>query len=423
MKKLFLLTLLFTLSFSALIEELKVGQSPFVNVGVDCSNKTVFIESNTSNSYYLFYAEEVIGVKSGFNASIPFYGDIDKITEPFMLRCEGSKGYYTLTFDIDECSLMQRFYVVKEIVFKEAEEVEEENETKVDEEPPVVLNLHAKPSGWTNREVTISGSIEDNEGVYGYYFKCSKNDEYRFVAKHEINFKCSDEGENRAYVIPEDINNNKGMIYFVDYKIDKIKPTLSSFKVEPDWGRTYVNISVEGFDLGGSGIKEFYYSCNGKEFNMKEYSNENIFRCYSNGINSAYVYFVDNAGNTGKNFTIQYKIDRIKPYFKNFSVEYDDKGVFAWGSIGDDESGVRGYEYTCNDSWEFVKSSWIDIRCHGSGILRVIAYDNAGNKVEKIINYKPLSRFEYAKKKGKDILALAIAYIQDWLCENFNMFC
>ncbi len=405
MRTIFLILFLLTVSYSAFLEDLSFGKPVYVNVYVDCSNKAINITSNTTNKYYLFYGEEVIGTREGINVSIPFYGNINTITEPFTLRNERSDNnhnYYIVAFTIRECKQMDGFYIVKMIEFEEEKPEENETTNETEEEkdtiPPIVVNLHPVPSNWSNTSVYITGKVLDDSMVYGYYYKCEKYGDYMFKMSNKIDFTCNLEGIHNAYVKAEDIYHNIGGEIKIPYKIDRTKPIINTFSINPDtWTNQRVDIYVDGYDRD-SKIKYVFYRCNDEPFRHSS-KNPFTFSCYTG--NKADVFFEDNAHNIGKKYTITYKIDRIKPTV-NLTSENDLKYTYVWGKINDSLSGVKGYSFKCNDEKEtFIKSAWIDIKCKGKGMLTINVFDNAGNKIVIEKRYEPLSIWEFIIKMIK----------------------
>ncbi|KAA0002389.1 MAG: hypothetical protein FE044_03085 [Thermoplasmata archaeon] len=254
-------------------------------------------------------------------------------------------------------------------------------------------------NNWYLGDVKVSlYSYDKGTGVKCIYYML---DDSPWLEYHTL-FNVIGEGIHDLYYYAEDNAGNKENINHIQIKIDGTAPTtqcqLSGYKGNDGWYITNVTITLTASDAT-SGINKTYYKLNNQSW--QEYTQS--FKITEDGVYTLYYYSVDNAGNEEDEKTKTIKVDKamptatiIKPREGYLYIEDREIMSTVFGNtiiIGkitivvdasNHESGVNRVEFYIDNvlqntimeepyTWEW---NYLSIGTH---LIKVVAYDNAGN--------------------------------------------
>lgn len=256
----------------------------------------------------------------------------------------------------------------------------------------VVLNSNSKD--WTNKPITITGSIQDNHSGIGsiFYRKSLENDLKNFeniVESKEdieekpdadgsfvINLPADDYAGNYTVYGKDKVGNISNGVTF-EVNMDKTAPVVNSVETPADW--TNQNVTVKGTVSDNlSNVKAVFYKLvddeNWSEATLdkdgKDYSFEIEKQNYNDVVQ---VYCVDNADNESEVISKQLFMDIEEP--SDVEITYSDKhnvietitGAIFWFfnpnkempcdvtlTSTDNLSGIRCFEYSLDDGETFT---------------------------------------------------------------------
>jgi len=220
--------------------------------------------------------------------------------------------------------------------------------------------------------------------------------------EYHTSFKIIGEGIHDLYYYAEDNVGNKEDVSHIQIKIDETGPTtechISGYKGNDGWYITNVTITLIASDAT-SGINKTFYKVNNGTWN--KYTEP--FDIVEDGVYTLYYYSVDNAGNKENEKTKIIKIDKALPTAKIIKpregyLYIEDREIIPtllgntvivgkitiYVDASNHESGVNRVEFYIDNIlqntvmqepyvWEWNYFSM------GTHLIKVVAYDNAGN--------------------------------------------
>jgi len=268
--------------------------------------------------------------------------------------------------------------------------------------PPVTYcNLYGKKgkNNWYVSNVSVELIATDKGmGVKDTYYML----EGKPWLQYKNMFKVTNEGIYDLYYYSVDNAGNKEDIKYKTFKIDKTKPTttyeLNGYKGNDGWYITNVTVHLFASDAVSGINKTFYRIGNGS---WQTYSNE--FAISKDGVYTVYYYSVDRAGNTEdiKHFTL--KIDKAKPIAtivkprRGYLYLWDREimptlfgntliigRITIFVDASNHESGIQKVQFYIDNILQIEDSEppyaweW-NYLAIGTHLIKVVAYDNAGN--------------------------------------------
>lgn len=275
-------------------------------------------------------------------------------------------------------------------------------EIKKDTYPPDTdcqLSGTISNNSWYVSDVTITLTVSDiGTGVkYTMYMLddcCWKT--------YSAPFKVTDDGHHVVYYYSVDNVGNHESLECSHFKIDKKPPTtssnLSGILGGKDWYITNVTVILTSVDET-SGINQTMYRVDCCEW--KTYSEP--FKVTENGDHTVCYYSIDEAGNKEQEKSVEFKIDKkspivsiirpkigylyrwdkeIRPTFTGNTVIIGGITVEATGT--NHESGMSKVEFYIDNIFQYEDKEWPyswlwDYLSFGTHVIKVVAYDNAGN--------------------------------------------
>jgi len=276
--------------------------------------------------------------------------------------------------------------------------------------PQTICSLSGEKgeNGWYLGDVKVSlYSYDKGTGVKCIYYML---DESPWLIYH-TSFNVIGEGTHDLYFYAEDYAGNKEDVNHIQIKIDETAPTtqcqLSGYKGNDGWYITNVTVTLVATDAT-SGVNKTFYRINNGTWN--EYTEP--FDITEDGVYTLYYYSVDKAGNEEEEKTKTIKIDKamptvtiIKPREGYLYIEDREIMSTVFGNtiiIGkitivvdasNHESGISKVEFCIDNvlqesvtqqpyAWQW---NYLAIGTH---LIKVIAYDNAGNSASDEIVVK-----------------------------------
>ncbi|KAA0006814.1 MAG: hypothetical protein FE045_01875 [Thermoplasmata archaeon] len=254
-------------------------------------------------------------------------------------------------------------------------------------------------NNWYLGDVKVSlCSYDKGMGVKCTYYKL---DESPWLEYH-TSFNVIGEGIHDLYFYAEDNVGNKEDVNHIQIKIDETKPStqcqLSGYKGSDGWYITNVTVTLVATDAT-SGINKTFYKINNGTWH--EYTGS--FDITEDGVYTLYYYSTDKAGNEEEQKTKTIKIDKAKPtvtitkpkmgylYIEDREIMPTVLGntiiigkITIYVDASNHESGISKVEfYIDNILQESVTQQpyawqW-NYLAIGTHLIKVIAYDNAGN--------------------------------------------
>ena len=271
----------------------------------------------------------------------------------------GSVLTYTWVFDWNT----QDDGTVQNVVFS----IDTSKVTLSDEDTvaPTISTPVVNPSAWTNGDVEITGTVNDNfSGVKAVYYKKVGTEEAQTatLTGNTYSFTISASSYEGEYVVwCEDNKGNKSDEVKASVMMDNIQPTIAAKADVTDWTNKKVTISGTAIDAE-SGVKAVYYQKGNEskveitnfdkasglfEFEVaaQEYAGDYTVSC------------VDAAGNESKT-TVAVKMDNKVPEITDIKADITDwtkKPIVISGTVSDTTSGVSKIYYTQGESGEKVE--------------------------------------------------------------------
>ena len=227
-------------------------------------------------------------------------------------------------------------------------------------------------------------------------------------------FKVTDDGHHVVYYYSVDDAGNQEIVECSHFKIDKKSPTtsseLSGIPGGEDWYMSNVTATLTGVDET-SGINRTMYRIDWGEWHI--YSEP--FEVTENGHHVICYYSIDNAGNEEQWELVDFKIDKKSPMViiekpKKGYLYFEDREIMQTllgntiiiGRIAievhamNHESGMSKVEFYIDNIFQYEDKEWPyswlwDYLSFGTHVIKVVAYDIAGNTVMDEMTIKILN--------------------------------
>ena len=274
----------------------------------------------------------------------------------------------------------------------------------IDLDAPKNVTLVADITGWSNTEVTLTGSAEDdNSKIIAYAFSTSGtkplDSEWEQLDKPESQItKTKKYAENTSiYFHVKDFAGNTAVSNKVQVKYDNAAPTITKIQKNPlGWTNTDVTLTLTATDdLSGVAGYEFTttYHEPTKEAGNYTYVSPTTELTATTivGGGKIYVYVIDDAGNVKYTAYEVDTIDTVKPTISITSYKYENEKTKIEIEATDDISGINQIDVngttisSINSSTkENTKVATFEIT--KAGLIEIKAIDKAGNEAVKEIN-------------------------------------
>lgn len=244
--------------------------------------------------------------------------------------------------------------------------------------PRITGTTNSSNSEWTNQDVTITSSGEDDHSgikqIYYYYTANDKLKDWNEDNKTTVKGIWTAERSNEVFVIAEDkVGNLSEPVSAGDVNIDKTKPRLlsTSNDSKSKWVNKNVIITATATDTGGSGLEGIYYHYDSDSTHRNDWDSGSTAASVTgtwsaernNGI---YIVVKDNAGNVSDSSSVgSIKIDKTKPVISSISNPKNNtptvpglKVTLTGGDSGTYQSGIAKWRYHYpNEDWKDISNS------------------------------------------------------------------
>ncbi len=220
--------------------------------------------------------------------------------------------------------------------------------TKIDKVPPEILDFTSTTEDWTNKDVTISGTFDDNsKDTIAAFIKIGDGEwePYAF-ADNKLEYTITEECDTTYSFKCVDLAGNESEVYTKTVKIDKTAPELTVNPITEDWKNTQIDITGTVSD-DASGIKTAIYTANeANDTGDLDITGKDYFFTTALTATGEYTYKVtvtDNAGNVSEATTTTFKLDLDAPTFKSVtpSIEgWTNQSVRVTVDVDDIGSGI-----------------------------------------------------------------------------------
>ena len=274
----------------------------------------------------------------------------------------------------------------------------------IDKKAPEIVSLTSTTEDWTNKDVTISGTVKDAQsGVTKLQYKTDDGEwnDLSFNKSGKFTITISDEC-NVTYTFKcVDNVGNESVTYAKNVKIDKTEVAITVNNINEEYSKGQTIISGTVTD-NLSGIKLADYDNGNGDKGSLTINKDNEFTFTTNVDKSGeYDYKItvtDNAGNSKVINTKKFKIDSKNPEVKSATAEADNwtkEDVKISGKVSDDYSGVKKVYYKDTNGVEKeakLKDNTYNITLEKTdyeGNIIIYCEDNAGNiSDEKTVGVK-----------------------------------
>lgn len=257
--------------------------------------------------------------------------------------------------------------------------------TDYDTEPPVITELTADKTSWTNQNVTLTVMATDNYGVTSY-----RIDDGEWGTNNK--FTVTKNGTYTVYVKDAMGNVSEDKTITIT-NIDKTMPVITIDPITSDWTKEDITVTFSATDNSNDTI---YYAVSesGSLTAAQITGTKSSYTVSKNG--TYYVYAKDKAGNIAKKIFNVSSIDKEAPVIviDSFDSAWTNKNIQITFSTTDNSNDTIKYAVSKNSSLTAAEVSGTETSytVTANGTYYVYAKDLAGNIAKKAVTVSNIDK-------------------------------